>query len=799
MSAIKSRKRPVVRLSTFADRRALGLAVASLAAMGAAQAAEPAAQVLQGVSVTDEVEEGGYKADESSSPKFTAPLLDTPQTVTVIKKELLDDQGLGSLADALRNTPGITFTLGENGNTTSGDSITMRGFDTSGSIFQDGVRDLGATSRDTFNTEQIEIVKGPSGSDNGRGAPTGYINLSSKQPTLVDAASSTLAFGTDNRVRIEGDLNQTLGAWDGAAARFNVMYDQGDRPGRSVADTSRWGFAPSLALGLGSETRAYFNYQFIKQINTPDGGLPPIGLDGYRYVSNVTVTNPTTEQAANLAALNTAISAMVAAADPVDRDNFYGSPDDFEHVRSNMFTATFEHDLSSSTTLRNTSRYGRQSLRRVVTGVNTLGNLYTGTTADAAAGNATLNTDPSVWTLSRSRQRRDEVSEVLTNQTNLRTAFETGRVLHTLSTGAEFILESQLSRGSASTGTTVAANLYEPSAADSMAALTRSGARNDGKVMTGAVYLFDTLQFSERWSLNAGVRFDSYRVEYVTVPAPAVPPATPAASTFVEAEGELLTGKLGVVFKPLPNGSIYAAWATSELPPGGAAITATGINFQLTETAGINNPNVDPQKAVNIEIGTKWDLLDNRLVLTAAAFDTRNKNDLTNPADPVTGEITQYGERMVRGVELGASGMITPDWQVTAGFTWQDSEVKEGTTTGNNPTQGAQLQWTPKLAFTSWTTYRFPSGLTIGGGARYTDSVFRNAGAAQATQANLAEAPSYWVIDAMAGYDVNERVALQLNVQNLTDEFYFSSVNNGGSRFTLGAPRTVLLSARVKF
>src|SRR5262249_47520828 len=149
-----------------------------LTALGAARAAEPAREdpaVLNRVTVQDSVEES-YKADTASSPKFTAPLLDTPQTITVIKKELLDDQGVGSLAEALRNTPGITFTLGENGNTTAGDSITMRGFDTAGSIFVDGVRDLGAVSRDTFNTEQIEIVKGPSGSDNGRGAPTGYIN-----------------------------------------------------------------------------------------------------------------------------------------------------------------------------------------------------------------------------------------------------------------------------------------------------------------------------------------------------------------------------------------------------------------------------------------------------------------------------------------------------------------------------------------------------------------------------------------------------------------------------------------------
>jgi catecholate siderophore receptor len=765
----------------------------SLAALNLARAAEPAApqpQVMEGVTVSEEVE-GSYRADAVSSPKFTAPLLDTPQTITVIRKELLDDQGLGSLAEALRNTPGITFTLGENGNTTAGDSITMRGFDTAGSIFLDGVRDLGAVSRDTFNTEQIEIVKGPSGSDNGRGAPTGYINMSSKQPTLQDAVSSKLAFGTDNRMRGEVDLNHALETWGGAAARLNMFYDKGDRVNRDSADFGRWGFAPALALGLGGETRAYFNFLFTKQNNTPDGGLPVIGLLDYAYASNVAgPANPTTQQTANVAALNAAINDAVNAAPPVDRGNFYGSLNDFEHVHANMFTAKLEHDFSETTTLRNTSRYGRTTMQRVITGVNTLGNLFTGNAAAVADGTATVNA-PDVWTVSRSRQGRNEVNEILTNQSNLTSSFATATIAHSVSTGVEFIYERQLSRGRAATGTQLAANLYLPSSADTFITPVRSGAYTDGKTVTGAAYLFDTLTFSEQWSLNAGVRLDRYRTEFLSVPVPAVPPAAQTAATYLEGDGNLFTGKLGLVFKPVANGTIYAAIGTSEQPPGGA-------NFTLSATAtNVNSPNLDPQKARNLEVGTKWNLLDNRLVVTAAVFDTRNRNDLATQ-DPDTLVITQYGERRVRGFELGASGMITPNWQVTAGFASMDTEVVEGALTGN-ATIGAQLQYSPKLTFTSWTTYQFPFGLTLGGGARFTDSQFRNGAAAQATATNLAVNPDAWVLDAMAGYAVNERISLQLNVQNLTDQFYLASLNNGGSRFVLGAPRTFLLSGTLRF
>jgi catecholate siderophore receptor len=141
--------------------------------------------------------------------------------------------------------------------------------------------------------------------------------------------------------------------------------------------------------------------------------------------------------------------------------------------------------------------------------------------------------------------------------------------------------------------------------------------------------------------------------------------------------------------------------------------------------------------------------------------------------------------------------MITSNWQVTAGLASMDTKVVAGPTTGN-ATTGAQLQYSPRLTFTSWTTYKLPFGLTIGGGARFTDSQFRNGSATQATATNLATNPQAWVFDAMAGYTVNERISLQLNVQNLGNKFYLASLNNSGTRYVPGSPRTILLSGRIK-
>ena len=245
--------------------------------------------------------------------------------------------------------------------------------------------------------------------------------------------------------------------------------------------------------------------------------------------------------------------------------------------------------------------------------------------------------------------------------------------------------------------------------------MVHSGASTDGNTMTAAVYAFDTLHLGTHWLLSAGLRFEHYKTEFTSLPASTV---TPQTATFLTDNDNLISGKLGLVYKPLPNGSIYAAVATSQLPPGGTNFTLNAPTPNATTgVVGINAPNLDPQKALTMEVGTKWDLLENRLVLTAAAFDTTNKNDQAI-SDPATGLIDQYGEKQVRGLEFGAAGMITPNWQVSAGLSLMHTEVTQAA--NNQPQQsGAGINFSPEVSFTSWTTYRFPFGLTIGGGANY--------------------------------------------------------------------------------
>jgi catecholate siderophore receptor len=761
--------RPAGRSHSLAAAVGLALAMA-----GQAQAAEPKA--MSTISVQEHEETN--KADQVSSPKFTQPLLDTPQTITVVTKEVLQQQGATTLSQALRNTPGVTFLLGENGNTSTGDSIFMRGFDTQGSIFIDGIRDLGTISRDTFNTEQVEIAKGPAGPDNGRGAASGYVNMSTKVPTTQNFSQGSVSYGTGDNGRFTGDTNFFFDGAD-AAFRLNVMGQNGGIDGRDEVKRDAWAIAPSVAFGLGGPTRAYFYLLHIEQDNRPDGGVPTIGLEGFF----------------NAAFAPGGANASVRPR-KVDRDNFYGALSDFDDTDGNMFTARIEHDFSDVVKLRNTSRYGKSKQFYVLTGVNTI---------------TATSPDPNAWTVSRSRQSKSQENTLLTNQTNVTATFKTGAIEHALTGGLEFIYEKQFNPTYTGTGTmapagsaagALLANLYNPNPRDTITgyALARNGAFTKGDTFTTGAYLFDTINLTEKWELTAGARFDDYETQFDSVALataaanPTLPLNTPVP-TSLESSDTLFAYKVGALYKPVPNGSVYVSYATSKQPPGGTNFT---LSTATTGNNAVNNPNLDPQEATNVEVGTKWDLRGGALGLTAAVFRSENKNDQAqvDPTDPSA--IQQFGKKRVEGIELGAVGNITDAWQITAGLAKMKTDVIQGTATQT----GAQINWSPEFTFTSWTTYQLPFGLTIGGGVRYVDTVFRqvnNNSAPGATPVNTPSAPDYWVIDAMAAYAVSDRITVQLNGYNLADELYVATLNNGGSRYTPGAPRSGLLSLNVTF
>lgn len=797
MAYIKSRKHAVARaLPPFGS----AAAAATLIALAAPAIAQTSTNTLKEVRVEDSTADD-FRVENSANPKFTAPLVDIPQVIQVIPEALMREQGATTLTEALRNTPGAgAFFLGENGSTNTGDSIFMRGFDASSSIFVDGVRDLGSISRDMFNIEQVEVVKGPSGTDVGRTSPTGYINLISKKPKLENSFSGSLTYGSADFGRGTLDWNRVISGADGSATAFriNAVAEDGGVAGRDEVKNKRWGFAPSIAFGLNTPTRVYLDYLHVKQNNVPDGGVPTIGLPGYTTPDALLINSPILRRT------------FLNYAQPVDSKNFYGTTSDFNDVTTDMFTARVEHDITPDMTLRNITRYGKTQQDYMLTSFMLGGltatrvgttNTYNGTVPAVTAGfiNTPNPSNPLSWTVTRNLPtNKDQENTILLNQTSLSSKFKTGSFSHTANFGLELMREEQTAGnfyapGFASVNTTFApagswpvANLYNPNPNVTGYNRISNGTGSFGKTDTVSLYAFDTMKINEQWQLTGGVRYDHYDTSYsataLTLPSRAITP------TDLSTSGDLWSGKLGVVYKPAENGSIYAAWGTSAQPPGGAnfALAAGGTGSSASRV------DFQPQEATTYEVGTKWDVLNKHLSLTAALYRTEVRNEVVQ--DPTTLLYYQTGKKRVQGIELGAAGAITDNWGVSAGFTTMDTSVVSGpavTADGSDV-----LAYTPKNAFTLWTSYQLPFGLTIGGGARYNGKLNRGTDGAIGTPAYT---DAYWVFDAMASYRINKNVELQLNVYNIFDEQYVAAINKSGYRYTPGIPRSARLTANFAF
>lgn len=780
MTFIKSRKHPVKRAGNLRSNVPLAASIVTalalgLPAMAVAGTADNTADASPGTGQVRPLPQVNVNAlaapdyrSESASDKFTQPLLDTPQTLQIITSDLFNQQGATTLTQALQNTPGVgTFYAGENGSTSTGDEVYMRGFNASGSIFVDGVRDLGSISRDTFSVQQVEVTKGPDGTEFGRTAPTGAINLVTKQPFLEDATAASVAYGSGNQKRATADWNVRTG--DTSALRLNLMGQDSGVPGRDVVKNRRWGIAPSLAFGLGTPTRVLLDYMHVRQNNIPDGGVSTVGLPGYG------TPDPQRPQ--------------IGDAPGVDPGNFYGTAQDHDHVRVDMFTARVIHDFSENATIRNTTRWGR----------TTQDYLLTSFMADSDRLVTPDLDDPSTWTVTRNIPTfKHQQNTIITNQTSLRTQLDAGAIEHNISAGIELTREKihDVDIGAYDGSQWPAANLYHPDHHVSGLEYGPTGAWNQGHTDTYAAYFFDALKFGRKWQVNMGARLDHYRTSFEDHQLCGVgrrspecgsnPTGSLISAIDTTVSGDLFNWKLGVLYKPAESGSIYANYAVSSQPPGGESLALSWRDNSA------DSPDFKPQKSHTVEAGAKWDLFDRKLLLSAAAYRTVVTNQVEQ--DPVDLQYYQTGEKRVQGVELTAIGHLTKNWALNLGATSMDATVKEGAAVSNDGS--GNLSYTPTSAFTAWTTYSFPNKLVIGGGARYNGTMKRGHDGAIGTPDHV---DPYWVFNMMASYPVNRHLSLQLNVYNLFDKEYAAAINKSGYRYTPGHPRSAMLTANIRF
>lgn len=723
-AASPSHPRPI---STLLSRRHLATSLLSVGLVSGGAAAATAqtqtgtdgsATQLPPVSV-EGTQGSGYQTTVPSLSKLPKPLLDTPESVSVVPKQLMEDQQTVTVRDALRNVPGISLGAGEGGS--QGDNLTLRGFSARNDIFLDGMRDFGSYTRDPFDLEEIEVLKGPASVMFGRGSTGGVVNQVSKQPKLTPITAGTATLGTDGTKRLTFDINRSIEGLEGSAVRLNVMGNLNGQTGRDQAEYRRFGVAPSVAFGLGTPTRITIDYFHSQEYDTPDYGLP--WLYGRPAATSF--------------------------------GSWYGFKDsDYLRTRVDIGTIKVEHDFNDSVTLRSQFRYGNyeRDIRVTEPQVN-----YSG---------ITLATPLSAITVTRNMIAVHSTETFLQNQTDATVRFSTGPFAHTLVGGFEIGKETSSPDRTAYTGVP-STNLLFPVEVPFTYTSSRSSTQARTTSNEAALWALDTVDLSEHWQIIGGIRWDNFDTTYDQQVSP---------TSHFQRTDSLLSGRAGLVYKPVPNGSFYFAWGTS-FNPSAESLSLAASTADLA-----------PEQNVSYEVGTKWDVLDGKLSLTGALFQITKNNarvpDPNNSAFNVLG-----GNQRVRGFEVGAAGHLTQAWEIYAGYAFLSSEVVQSTVASS---VGEPLANVPKHTLSLWSTYQLPwYHVQVGGGMNYVSSRYGSSTATAQGAYNVA--PGYVTFQAMTKVPIRPGLDLQVNATNLTNTKFYDLLHP--AHVVPGSGRTILFTA----
>lgn len=655
----------------------------------------------------------GYLASNSvTATKTDTPLIDIPQTINVVTREQLDDQAHHSLADILRYIPGTTVGQGE-GNR---DQITLRGQNTTADFFLDGVRDDVQYYRGLYNIERVEILKGPYALIFGRGGGGGIINRVQKSPVIDDfiyaGPASINSFGAyDASV----DLNTPLSG--AAAVRINAVYESLDSH-RDYVGGERYAGNPYVAFNLNDAWKFGLSYEYVNDDRTTDRGIPSIATGAGQP--------------------NRPISGY--------RDQFFGTPG----VNRTQFEAQIaklrlDGQLATNLSFSGTMLYGDYDKTYVNVYANGAASAQNGTVALAAYSDPT--------------QRENFIA-----QGNLIWDVETGPLAHKILIGAEYGDQQSANRrfnGALSSGTLNLANPVFPTVAFNM--VTRDTVSD---VTFSSVYVQDQISLGDHIDVVAGLRYDSFDISGTDL--------LPAIDRPFARKDDKISPRLGVIFKPQENISLYSSYSQSFLPRSGDQF------LSLT----VSQENLAPEKFTNYEIGAKWDVQPN-LNLTLAVFQLERSNATTpDPLNPLAS--INIGKTRTQGVELAATGKITSLWQVHGGYSYQDAKL-----VGNNSVRLGQV---PKQQASLWNRYDLYPNFAVGLGIIHQSSQF----AAIRTTTNTTKLPAFTRIDAALFYDVSDTVQLQMNVENLLDANYYSDAHNNNNIST-GAPINGRFTIRAQF
>lgn len=672
--------------------------------------------------------ESGYKVSNSRSATRTdTPLINTPQSVNVVTVKQIEDQASNNIGEAIRYVPGVFSAQGEGNRET----LAFRGNSTTGDFFVDGTRDDVQTYRDLYNIERLEIFRGPNAMIFGRGGIGGLVNRVTKVADWEGSRAFRIEGGSDNFVRAQVDLGAPVNGF--LAARITGVYQDSDSY-RDGVSYNRWGFNPTVSLRLGPDTIVQAGYEHFQDDRIADRGVPS------RFRTAGTVVGP----------LKTPRSQFFG--DPAD------SPTGTNTDAANLFV---EHKFTDTVSIRNRTRYADYD--------KFYQNVYPG------AVNA-AETTVAIQAYRQFQQRNNFI-----NQTDFNAKFETGGIKHTLLIGAEYARQKTDNIRQEGRFPGNAASLVVPISQSNVDAnltwiqIATSG-DNHGVTTVLAGYVQDQIEFSPALQLVAGIRYESVRTEVLdrrTVGFPA------GQQRQFDVTDHLWSPRVGLIYKPAENASIYAGYSRTYLPRGGDQLA--GLN--------ITNQNLDPEIYQNYEVGAKWDILP-KFNMQAAVYQLNRDNvlALSNPNDPTSATIP-VGRVRTRGFELSAAGSITDQISIVGSYTYTDAEFRNNVS--GTVRAGNRVANVPKNSASLWT--RFDPTPEFGGavGVIYSGKRF-------AATDNAVALPSYTRVDAALYYNISKEVGLQLNVENVFGTHYYLFANSNDN-ITPGAGTLFKVGLNAKF
>ena len=729
-----------IRAKARPPARCLAAGIATMLS-GGAVAQETAPTTMDPITVEDSAAPANNLRRGLGLGRIPGTVQDQPQTIQVIPQEIMVQQGTTTLEQALRNVPSVTVAVGEGNGGMNGDMFRIRGFDAKGDIYVDGLRDFGVYVRDSFNMEQVEVLKGPSSVNFGMGTTGAAINTVSKTPRFDDDFyGGTAAVGNADTRRATIDVNQAVN--DKVAVRMNAMVHQSHVEDRDGIQNDRWGLAPSVGLKLGDATNYSLVYFYQNTDRIPDYGVPVATRPGK------SVGKPVTEYG-------------------VDQSNWYGKFTDEDKSQVHMVTGRLDHQLNEYVTLYNDTRIGYAKRDFSPSPVNCNADcsleLFSGGDPQysfGGGGGPTYKQDS--WGAQ--------------NITSAVADFRIGAFRNQGVAGIDVFYQHDERDGYSYDPGKTGGDLFDPDNSDLGYNIVRNPA-NDKKAdaYNYAFFVTDRFWITEQWSVLGGVRFDYYDSEY-----------TPnQASDKIESTSLQINPRASLIYEPTRNQTYYASYARSSSPPG--QFITNSPNPLNEDTADL-----DPETNDTFEVGGKVSVLDGRLGLTGAVF-VVYKDRVTEEEPDGTIIASSASRQRVQGAELGVTGVILDGWVMNAAYTYLNGEIRGATDEAN---VGNDVPNAPENSFAVWSTYDVstliptgPGRLLLGGGVTYQDPVYTNDG-------NSQRVPSSLSYDGVVSYEY-DNWRLALNGYNLADRLNYAGTQGG--RVVPAAGRTFLLSLGATF